>query len=120
MIECVVIHRCQNCFQLLAVELMYNSSFYPVVLDVSGQPSVGVDSLNDTASSVPLAAESASGRAQENVRQSLFSDTLKLLFATDSVHRSVFDSLQVAAEALNTGGIYSLRMNRLWISVRKV
>ncbi|XP_021925396.1 cadherin-like and PC-esterase domain-containing protein 1 [Zootermopsis nevadensis] len=96
-------YRCENCFQLLAVEIMYNSSFYPVVLGVSGQPSLGVDSLNNSAPSAPLTAESTSSRTRDIVRQSLFSDTMKLLFATDSVHRSVFDSLQVAAEALNTG-----------------
>jgi hypothetical protein len=96
--------RCENCYQLLAVELMYNSSFCPVVLGVSGQPTIGVDSLNMTVPSVDF----GSGRTQDSVRQFVLSDTLKLLFAKDSVHRSVFDSLQMAAEALNSGGIYLL------------
>jgi hypothetical protein len=103
-----IFSRCENCFQLLTVELMYNSSFYPVVLGVSGQFSIGVDSLNITAPSALLVGESGSSHSQDSVRQSLISDTLKLLFATDSVHRSVFDSLQTAAEALNIGGICSL------------
>jgi hypothetical protein len=79
---------------------MYNSSYYPVVLGVSGQPSIGMESLNNT-------AQSGSGRTQDHLRQVVFSDILRLLFATDSVHRSVFDSLQMAAEALNTGGTCS-------------
>jgi hypothetical protein len=96
----------ENCYQLLAVDLMYNSSFYPVVLGVSGQPSVGLDSLNMTVPSF----DSGSGRTQDSVRLAVFSDTLKLLFAKDSVHRSVFDSLQMAAEALNSGRLCSLFM----------
>jgi len=83
---------------------MYNSSFYPVVLGVSGQPSIGVDSLNITVPSL----DSGSGRTQDSVRKFVLSDTLKLLFSNNSVHRSVFDSLQMVAEALNSGGIYSL------------
>ncbi|GFG40470.1 hypothetical protein Cfor_11647, partial [Coptotermes formosanus] len=91
--------RCENCYQLLAVELMYNSSFYPVVLGVSGQPAIGLDALNVTGPSL----DSGSGRTQDNIRQSVFSDTLKLVFAKNSVHRSLFDSFQMVAEALNSG-----------------
>jgi hypothetical protein len=83
---------------------MYNSSFYPVVLGVSGQPAIGLDALNVTGPSL----DSGSGRTQDNIRQSVFSDTLKLVFAKNSVHRSLFDSFQMVAEALNSGGVYSL------------
>ncbi|KAJ9578935.1 hypothetical protein L9F63_024959, partial [Diploptera punctata] len=81
-------YRCEHCYQLLSVEIMYNSSFYPVVLGVSGQPNLGTEVLNNTPPS----------GVQENLRQALLSDTLGLLFASDSVHRSLFDSLQLAAE----------------------
>ena len=80
---------------------MYNSSFYPVVLSVSGQPNIGLDSLNISFPSF----ESGSSRNQHGVRQAVFSDTLKLLFAKDSVRQSVFESLQMAAEELNNGGV---------------
>jgi hypothetical protein len=88
---------------------MYNSSYYPVVLGVSGQPSLGVESSNNTAQPVLMTAQSGGTRTQDHLRQSVFSDVLRLLFATDSVHRSVFDSLQIAAEALNTGGISTVQ-----------
>ncbi|PSN51807.1 hypothetical protein C0J52_10894, partial [Blattella germanica] len=99
---------CENCFQLLAVELMYNSSFYPVVLGVSGHPIFGTESLNNTPPS----------GVHHNLRQALLSDTLSLLFATDSVHRSVFDALQIASAVYNTGvtGIQCLISHELCLT----
>ncbi|XP_066995044.2 cadherin-like and PC-esterase domain-containing protein 1 [Anabrus simplex] len=90
-------YRCEHCFQLLAVDLLYNTSFYPLVMDVNGQPGLGADG--------PAAAPAASdnGRPQESLRRSIVGDMFKLLFATDRVHNDVFEALQSVAEVHNAG-----------------
>lgn len=34
--------RCEGCYQLLGVDLVYNSTFHPAVLEISGQPDLTV------------------------------------------------------------------------------
>ncbi|XP_013411217.1 cadherin-like and PC-esterase domain-containing protein 1 [Lingula anatina] len=66
-------YRCQNCYQLLAFDVIFNSTFYPAVVEVNGQPDMqeGHEGGNNWASNV--------------VKRGAADELLSMLFSRTSV-----------------------------------
>ncbi|KAM7309234.1 cadherin-like and PC-esterase domain-containing protein 1 [Ixodes scapularis] len=84
--------RCPKCFQLLGVDLTFNTSFYPMVTDVNGQPSFY--------QSPKLEDEPINGLKHRVLR-----DTARLLFGVRSVADDVAQAVQEAFENLGIMGL---------------
>ncbi|KAG0415255.1 hypothetical protein HPB47_007588, partial [Ixodes persulcatus] len=83
---------CPKCFQLLGVDLTFNTSFYPMVTDVNGQPSFY--------QSPKLEDEPINGLKHRVLR-----DTARLLFGVRSVADDVAQAVQEAFENLGIMGL---------------
>lgn len=80
--------RCEGCYHLMAVDLVYNSTFNPVIVGVDGQP--------DLSHPTPAHPALAAGR-EEVVR-----DLLTLLTRDKQVAGQVLEALTEAADNVGT------------------
>ncbi|XP_046406281.1 cadherin-like and PC-esterase domain-containing protein 1 [Ischnura elegans] len=86
--------RCWNCFQLMGVDLVYNTSLHPEVLEFDGQPSMR-----------PWGAGAARRRASaaDALRGALLLEMLQILYAAERVSEDVAAALQAADRHLHIG-----------------
>lgn len=80
--------RCEGCYHLMAVDLVYNSTFYPVIVGVDGQPDL----------SPPTPAHPALAAGREKVVR----DLLMLLTRNKQVAGQVLEALTEAADNVGT------------------
>ncbi|KAK8752902.1 hypothetical protein OTU49_008200, partial [Cherax quadricarinatus] len=98
-------YRCEGCYQLLGVDLVYNSSFHPAVLGVSGQPDLSFTTADQEASNTHVL-----GRIQ------VARDLLLLLTRDTQVAPQVNDALVEASDNLGVVGIDCLISHELCLT----
>ncbi|XP_035676867.1 cadherin-like and PC-esterase domain-containing protein 1 isoform X2 [Branchiostoma floridae] len=86
------LYKCKNCFQLLGFDLIYNSSLYPMVLEVNGQPHMQV-SLNEFENETTISPEDE-GWASNSIKQDAAEDMVGMLFSEQLVAMEVADALE--------------------------
>lgn len=77
-------HRCESCFHLMGVDLVYNSTYHPVIVGVDGQPDL----------SPPTPSHSALAAGRERVAR----DLLLLLTKEKQVAGQLLEGLTEAAD----------------------
>ncbi|GAB6029952.1 cadherin-like and PC-esterase domain containing 1 [Chamberlinius hualienensis] len=85
-------YRCQHCFQLLSFEVIFNSSFHPIIVEVDGHPSMEESSKQD-------------GWTGDRLRHILLNSVMELLFSTESVAQDVSDALRHQLETVGVMGV---------------
>ncbi|XP_071440275.1 tubulin polyglutamylase ttll-4-like [Hetaerina americana] len=95
--------RCWNCFQLLAVELVYNTSLHPEVLEFDGQPSMRESWRGEAVGSGARPPWHHASNAMSSLKAAVLLEMLKILFASNRVHEDTLAALQSAAEDMNIG-----------------
>ncbi|XP_069174799.1 cadherin-like and PC-esterase domain-containing protein 1 [Procambarus clarkii] len=98
-------YRCEGCYQLLGIDLVYNSSFYPALLGVSGQPD-----LSFTESHLAAHNPHALGRIQ------VAGDVLTLLTREAQVVPQVNEALVEASDNLGVVGVDCLISHELCLT----
>ncbi|XP_042214337.1 uncharacterized protein LOC121860980 isoform X1 [Homarus americanus] len=98
-------YRCEGCYQLLGVDLVYNSTFYPAVLGVSGQPD-----LSFTSADLDAHNAHAVGRIQ------VARDVMTLLTRDVQVASQVNEALTEAADNLGVVGVDCLISHELCLT----
>lgn len=96
-------YRCQHCFQLLGIDLIFNSTFHPVILEVNGQPNLQETPRDD-------------GWAANGVKRSLLDSVFGLLFENSSIAQDVADALEDSADSIGIMGLNCLISHDLCLS----
>ncbi|CAL4103395.1 unnamed protein product, partial [Meganyctiphanes norvegica] len=86
--------RCDNCFQLLAVELVYNSTFHPSIIEVNGQPDLSSQEQPNDALGPKQWRESLTSVGRTQVAQ----DLLDMLTKEDKVADDVQEMFDEAMD----------------------
>lgn len=71
--------RCRHCFHLLGIDVVFNSSLYPTIMEVNGQPN--------------LQENRKEGRRINKIKRFVVSDMMTLLYEPSSVAREVTDAI---------------------------
>ncbi|MPC51560.1 hypothetical protein E2C01_045409 [Portunus trituberculatus] len=87
-------YRCEGCYHLLGVDLVYNSTFHPTIVEVDGQP--------DLSPPTPAHPVLAAGREQ------VAGNVLTLLTREKKVAEHVQEALVEAADNVGRLGDFSL------------
>ncbi|XP_069972371.1 cadherin-like and PC-esterase domain-containing protein 1 [Penaeus vannamei] len=99
--------RCEGCYQLLSVELVYNTTFHPAVISINGQPDL---SLHDQ--SFPAHAHGGRGGGRGQVAK----DMLTLLTSEKEVSAEVYEALTEAADNLGVVSVDCLISHELCLT----
>ncbi|XP_071525533.1 uncharacterized protein [Panulirus ornatus] len=98
-------YRCEGCYQLLSVDLVYNSSFHPAIVGISGQPDLSFSTT-----------DSAGHSGHTTGRIQVARDVLTLLTKDVQVSHSVNEGLSEASDNLGVVGVDCLISHELCLS----
>ncbi|XP_041457826.1 cadherin-like and PC-esterase domain-containing protein 1 isoform X1 [Lytechinus variegatus] len=73
-------YRCSHCFQLLGFDIIFNSTFHPIIIEVTGQPHLQFSDADQQWNS-------------NIIKQTTVDESISLLFSTKRVARHVSDVL---------------------------
>ncbi|RWS03278.1 cadherin-like and PC-esterase domain-containing protein 1, partial [Dinothrombium tinctorium] len=103
--EWTIIKRCTTCFQLIAVDLMLNSTFDPFILEVSSQPNMQEGSKEEV-------------HVLNKVKKVVLDDFVNLITARSEVASDVIDALEeiLVENSIGVMGISCLISHELCLS----
>ncbi|XP_076363548.1 putative tubulin polyglutamylase ttll-9 [Tachypleus tridentatus] len=79
--------KCRKCFQLMELDVIINSSFYPFIMDINGQPNL-------------QESNSQEGVTANHIKNLVVMDAIKMLFTPRSVSRVVSEALEEVGEEI--------------------
>lgn len=81
---------CSQCFQLMAIDVIFNSNLDPFIIDVNLQPNMKQEIVTSKDGGIEREAKSL----ESSVRKSILSDMLNLISSNDAVASDVTDALE--------------------------
>ncbi|XP_076333251.1 cadherin-like and PC-esterase domain-containing protein 1 isoform X2 [Tachypleus tridentatus] len=95
--------RCHQCFQLMGFDVILNSTFYPFITEINGQPNL-------------QESRSQEGWIANRVKNAVVTDTIKMLFTSRSVAQDVSEALEEVGEEIGIMGLSCLISHDLCLS----
>lgn len=85
-----ILSSCTHCFQLMAIDVIFNSKLEPFIIDVNIQPSMKLETVTSKDGYV----EKEGKILESSVRKSIIIDTVTLISSDESVATDVTDALE--------------------------
>lgn len=85
-----ILSSCTHCFQLMAIDVIFNSKLEPFIIDINTQPNMKLEMVTKKDGYV----EREGKVLESSVRKTIISDTLTLISADESVATDVTDALE--------------------------
>lgn len=81
---------CSQCFQLMAIDVIFNSNLDPFIIDINLQPNMKLEIVTSKDGGIEREAKNL----ESSVRKSILSDMLNLISSNDAVASDVTDALE--------------------------
>lgn len=81
---------CSQCFQLMAIDVIFNSNLDPFIIDVNLQPNMKLEIVTSKDGGI----EREGKNLESSIRKSILSDMLNLISSNDAVASDVTDALE--------------------------